>query len=141
MEWVEKQSGAPQMIKFMHTYPSHNTSTQKTEMDLCNGSKDLTVPSIMFMIFLQGTLLSSGKPLGRPPDSVLVRDISLLDAPKSDPGGMGALEDTATTLEFWESRRGRDIFFSHHHHLPSFFILRCWRKIREGMSFLHVPLA
>lgn len=98
MEWVEKKSGEPQMIKGMHTYPSHNTSTHKTEMDLRSGSKDLTVPSIMVMIFLQGTLLSSCKPPGRPPNSVLVRDISLHDAPRSELGGMGALEDTTTAL-------------------------------------------
>ena len=30
IEWVDKKSGTPQMIKGMHTYPSHNTSTQKT---------------------------------------------------------------------------------------------------------------
>ena len=61
MEWVDKKSGEPQIIRGMHTYPSHNTSTQKAEMDLHIGSKDLTVPSIMFMRFLHGTLLSSGK--------------------------------------------------------------------------------
>ena len=27
MEWVDKKSGEPQMIKGMHTYPSQNTST------------------------------------------------------------------------------------------------------------------
>ena len=98
MEWVDNKSGEPQMIKGMHTYPLHNSSTHITKMDLNSGRKDLTVPSIMFMRFLHGTLLSSGKPPGRPPDSVLVRDLSLLDAPKSDPRGMGELEDIATTL-------------------------------------------
>ena len=27
MEWVELKSGKPQMIQFMHTYPSPSTST------------------------------------------------------------------------------------------------------------------
>lgn len=27
MEWVDKKSGDSKMIKGMHTYPSHNTST------------------------------------------------------------------------------------------------------------------
>ena len=98
MEWVEKKSGENQIIKGMHTYPSHKISTQKIEMDLRSGSKDLTVPSIMFMIFLHGTLLSSGKPPRRPPDSVLVGDISLHDAPRSKPGGMGELEDKSIAL-------------------------------------------
>ena len=30
MEWVDRKSGKNKMIKGMHTYPSHNTSTQKT---------------------------------------------------------------------------------------------------------------
>ena len=67
-------------------------------MDLCSGSKDLTVPSIMFMRFLHGTLLSSGKPPGMPPDSDFVRKISQHAAPNLDPGGIGALEDKATVL-------------------------------------------
>ena len=79
------------MIKLMHKYLSHKTSTQKTEMDLCSGSKDLIVPSIMLMRLLHGTLLFSGKPLGRPPDSYFVGGISQHDAPSIDPGGMGAL--------------------------------------------------
>ena len=32
MEWVDKKSGEYKMIKGMHTYPSHTTSTQKSEM-------------------------------------------------------------------------------------------------------------
>lgn len=68
-------------------------------MDLCSGRKDLTVPSIMFMIFLHGTLLSSGKPPGRPPDSDLVGEASQHAAPSLGPGGIGALEDKATSLE------------------------------------------
>ena len=30
MEWVDMKSGKPKMIQGMRTYPSHNTSTQKT---------------------------------------------------------------------------------------------------------------
>lgn len=82
----------------MHKYPSHNTSTRKKEMDLHSGSKDLTVPSIMFMRFLHGILLSSGKPLGRPPDSKFMGKISQIASPNLDPGGIGALEDKATVL-------------------------------------------
>ena len=67
-------------------------------MGLHSGSKDLTLPSIMLMRLLHGTLLSSGKPPGRPPDSNLVRDISQHDAPSIDPGGIGSLEDKATML-------------------------------------------
>jgi len=82
----------------MHTYPSHDTSTQKTEMDLCSGGKDLTVPSLMFMRFLHGIVLSSGKPPRRPPDSDLVGKTSQLAAPSLDPRGIGAKEDKDTTL-------------------------------------------
>ena len=67
-------------------------------MDLHNGSKDLTVPSIMLMRLLHGTLLFSGKPPGRPPDSDLVRNVSQNDAPNIYPGGMGALEDQDIAL-------------------------------------------
>ena len=63
MEWVDKKSGKSQIIKAMHTYPSHSTSTQKTEMDLCSGSKDLKFPSIMHMTLAHGTLLFCGKPI------------------------------------------------------------------------------
>ena len=52
----------------------------------------------MFTRLLHGTLLSSGKPPGRPPDSDLVREISHHDAPSIVLGGMGALEDHDTTL-------------------------------------------
>ena len=34
MEWADKKSGENKISKGMHTYPSHNTSTQKTDMDL-----------------------------------------------------------------------------------------------------------
>ena len=67
-------------------------------MDLRSGSKDLTVPSLMFMRFLHGTFLSSGKPPGRPPDSDLVGNTSQLSAPNLDPGGIGEKEDKATVL-------------------------------------------
>ena len=98
MEWVDNKSGESQMIKGMHTYPSHNTSTQKIEMDLNSGSKDLTVPSIMLMRLLYGTLLSSSKPPRRPPDSFFVGDVSQHDAPNLDPRGMGALAENDTML-------------------------------------------
>ena len=73
MEWVDMKSGKPQMIQGMHTYPSPSTSTQTTEMDLRSGSKDLIVPSLMFMRMLQGTFLPHGKTLGIPlyPDHVV----------------------------------------------------------------------
>lgn len=67
-------------------------------MDLCSGIKDLTVPSIMLMRLLHGTLLSSGKAPVRPLDSDLVIFISQHDAPIIYPGGMGALEGNDTTL-------------------------------------------
>ena len=98
MEWVDMKIGEPQMIQGMHTYPSHNTSTQKTRMDLRSGSKDLTVPSLMFMRFLHGTILSSGKPHGRPLDSDLVGNTPQCAAPNSDPGGIGAKKEKATVL-------------------------------------------
>ena len=72
IEWVDLKSGKPQMIQGMHTYPSPITSTQTKEMDLCNGSKDLIVPSLVFMSFLHRTFLSSGKPPRRPLDFDLV---------------------------------------------------------------------
>ena len=53
----------------------------------------------MFMRLLHGTLLSSGKPPRRPPDSDLVGDISQHDAPSIDLGGIGALEDNDKVLE------------------------------------------
>ena len=65
-------------------------------MDLRSGSKDLTVRSIILMRLLHGTLLFSGKPPKRPPDSDLVIKISKHDAPRIDPRGMGALEDLET---------------------------------------------
>ena len=86
------KSGKPQMIQGMHTYPSPRTSTQTIEMDLRSGSKDLTVPSLMFMRILQGTFLSSGKPPGRPLDSDLVGEASQSVAPNLDSRGIGAME-------------------------------------------------
>ena len=89
MEWVDKKSGAIQIIKFMHTYPSHNTSTQKTEMDLRSGSKDLIFPSLMFMRMLQGTFIPHGKPLGMSLDPDLVGKASQSAAPKIDQARVG----------------------------------------------------
>ena len=68
-------------------------------MDLRSGSKDLIVPSLMFMRILQGTFLSSGKPPGRPPDSDLVGEASQSATPNLDPGGIGEMGDRATVLE------------------------------------------
>ena len=31
MEWMDKKSGKTQMIKGMHTYPSHSTYTEKRD--------------------------------------------------------------------------------------------------------------
>ena len=76
MEWVDMKSGKPQMIQRMHTYPSPSTSTQTTEMDLHSGSKDLIVPSLIFMSILHGKFLSSGKPPRRPPDSDILGEAS-----------------------------------------------------------------
>ena len=67
-------------------------------MDLCSGSKDLTVPSLMFMRLLHGTFLSSGKPPGRPPDLDILGKTSQCAAPNSDPRGIGARKETSTTL-------------------------------------------
>ena len=67
-------------------------------MDFHSGGKALTIPSIMHMRLVHGTLLCCGKPPGRPPDLDLVRDISHHDAPFIDLGGMGALEDHDTVL-------------------------------------------
>ena len=52
----------------------------------------------MLMRFMHGTLLSSGKPPRRPPDSDFVGDLSQHDAPSTNPGGMGALEYNDTLL-------------------------------------------
>ena len=82
----------------MHTYPSPSTSTQTTEMDLRSGSKDLIVPSLMFMSFLHGTFLSSGKPPGRPPNSDLVGETSQSVSPNLDSRGIEEMEDQATVL-------------------------------------------
>ena len=95
MKWVDMKTSKPQMIQGMHTYPSPTTSTQTKKMDLHSGSKDLNVPSLMFMIFLQGTLLSIGKPPGRPPDSVLAGKTSQSAAPNLDLGGIRAMEEKA----------------------------------------------
>ena len=72
-------------------------------MDLCSGSKDLIVPSIMHMRLVHGTLLFCGKPLMRPPDLDLVRHASHNDAPFIDPGGMGALEGQYIALRVLSS--------------------------------------
>lgn len=99
MKWVDLKSGKPQMIQGMHTYPSPSTSTQTTEMDLCSGRRDLTVPSLMFMRMLQGTFLSNGKPLGKPLDSDLVWKAPQSAALNLDQGRIGAMRDQVTTLE------------------------------------------
>ena len=96
MEWVDLKSGKPQIIQGMHTYPAPNVSTQTTKMDLRSGSKDLIVPSLMFMRMLQGTFLPHGKPLGMPLDSDHVGKASQ---------SVGSMEEKATTL--WEEERGR----------------------------------
>ena len=70
------KSGKNKMIKGMHTYPSHTTSTQKTEMDLGSGSKALAVQSIIHMTLAHKTLLFCGKPPGMPLDLELVRNVS-----------------------------------------------------------------
>ena len=62
MEWVDRKSGKVQIIKGMHTYPSHTISTQKKNMDLRSGSKDLTVHSVMQMTLTHDTLLFRGIP-------------------------------------------------------------------------------
>ena len=87
------------MIQGMHTYPSPNTSTQTTEMDLHSGSRDLTVPSLMFMRMLQGTLLSNGKPPEMPLDLDRVGKAPPNAAPNPYQGRVGAIRDQVTTLE------------------------------------------
>ena len=72
---------------------------QTTEMDFHSGSRDLTVPSLMFMRMLQATFLSSGKPPRTPLDSDLVGEASQSTAPNLDPGGIGAMRDQVTALE------------------------------------------
>lgn len=89
----------PKMIQGMHTYPSPSTSTQTTEMDFHSGSRDLTVPYVMFMRMLEGKLLYSGKPLGMPSDSNLVGKASQSAAPNLDPRRIGAMRDQVTALE------------------------------------------
>ena len=136
MEWVDKKCGTPHMIRGMHSYPTPNTSTQKTEMDLHSGSKDLTVPSLMFMRFLQGTFSSSGKPPRSPPDSVLVGDISLIDALKSYPGGKGALGDTSTVLEgLRKHQKEGDLPLSSS--LPSYIYNSALLEEEKGRYVLH----
>ena len=105
MEWVDLKSGKPQIIQGMHTYPSPNVSTQTTEMDLRSGSKDLTVPSLMFMRMLQETFLPHGKPLGMSLDSDPVGKASQSVAPNIDQERLGAMREKAIVP--WEEGKGR----------------------------------
>ena len=83
----------------MHAYPSPSNSTQTKEMDFRNGSRDLTVPSLMLMRMLQGTFLSNGKPPGIPSDSDLVGKTPQSAAPNLDQGRIGAMRDQVTALK------------------------------------------
>ena len=141
MEWVDMNIGKPQMIQGMHTYPSPSTSTQTTKMDLHSGSKDLIVPFLMFMRTLHGTFLSSGKPLGWPPDSYLAGEVSHSATPNLDPRGIGVREDQLQCWEAWDSSRARGIFSLHHYHPLSFPNIRCGGKIMGGSTFQHTYLA
>ena len=76
----------------------HETSTQETELNFLSGKRDMMIPSIMHMRMIHETSLSCGKPLERPLDSYLVKDVSHLDAPFIDPRRMGALEDQNAAL-------------------------------------------
>ena len=69
----------------------HEISTHETELNLRSGSRDMRIPYIMYMRMVHETSLSSGKPLGRPPDSYLMRDVSHLDSPFPDLGTIGAI--------------------------------------------------
>ena len=71
-------------------------------MDLRSGSKDLTVPSIMLERFLHGTLLSSGKPPGRPPDLEWMRGILSFSSPLLDSEEVETLEECRTTWRVWD---------------------------------------
>ena len=57
----------------------------------------MVVRSIMHMRLAHETSLFCGKPLGRPPDPELVRDVSQHVTPLIDPGGVGTLEGCDTT--------------------------------------------
>ena len=103
MEWVDLKSGKPQTIQGMHTYPTPNVSTQTTDMDLRSGSKDLTVPSLMFMRMLWGTFLPHGNPFGIPLDHV--GEASQSVSPSIDQARSGVMEEKATAL--WEEGKGR----------------------------------
>ena len=65
----------------------HDTSTQKSEMDLRSGSSNKMFPFVVHMGMSHETSLSCGIPLGRPPNSDLVKDFSCIDAPFMAPGG------------------------------------------------------
>ena len=71
----------------MRVVPNYQeTSTQKIELDLRSGSKDMVVPSIIHMILAHEKLFFCGKPPGRPLDPELVRDVSQNFAPLINPG-------------------------------------------------------
>ena len=80
-------------LKSLRVIPHyHETSTQKTEMNLRSGSRDMMTPSLMHMGMIHETSLSCGKPPGRPLDLDLVKYVSHLDAPFIYPRRKGALE-------------------------------------------------
>lgn len=67
-------------------------------MNLCSGSRDMRIPSIMNMRMAPETSLSYGKPPGRRHDSDFMGKTSQLATPNLDPGQMGALEHKDTVL-------------------------------------------
>ena len=114
------------------------------------------------MRFLLGTLLSSGKPPGRPPNLDFVGTTSQRASPSLDPGGIGALEDKATALGvlgklkregdllplsssptliygsvLWEEKNGRNGLPIH------IFGMGCVKEKRKNMTeiFADTPLA
>ena len=65
MEWVDSKSGKPQVIQGMHTYPSYNTTTQTTKLDLHSEGGEFTVPSLMLMRMFRSALKEERKEEGR----------------------------------------------------------------------------
>ena len=78
--------------------PALDVSTQTTEMDLHSGSKDLTVPSLMFVTMPQGTFLYHGNPPRIPSDLDLLGKFPQSATPNLDLGRIGEMRDQVTTL-------------------------------------------
>lgn len=89
----------------------HDTSTQKSEMDLHSGISHKMFASVVHMGVSHETSLSCGIPPRRPPDSYLMKDVSCIDSHFIDTRRKGALEDNNTVSRVWERFMEREIIF------------------------------